>query len=72
MGVYGRGIGRGESEVDSQTIFQITDADTNVKANVSRIDDQDFISIISPDHDAVITFSLSDFRRLVASVDRHF
>lgn len=58
--------------MDITTIFQIKDADTNIKATTARADDTDFISIVSPDHDAVITFTLTDFRRLVASVDRHF
>lgn len=58
--------------MESATIFQIIDADANIKATTSRMDGKDFISIISPDHDAVITFSLDDFRRMVAAVDRHF
>lgn len=58
--------------MDSATIFQIIDADTNVKVTASRIDDADFICIISPDYNAVITLSLNDFRRMVAAVDRHF
>lgn len=62
----------GDEKMDTTTIFQITDADTNVKATTSRMDDTDFISIVSPDHDAVIVFTLADFRRLVAAVDRHF
>lgn len=58
--------------MNADTIFQIKDADTNIKATATSGDDDNFVSVISPDYDAVITMSLSDFRRLVGAVDRYF
>lgn len=59
-------------EMDSTVIFQIKDADTDIKATAAHRDGSDLVTIMSPDRDAYITLSLADFRRLVASVDRHF
>jgi hypothetical protein len=49
----------------------IKDADMTLDAVVSTWDDgQVFVSVSDSDHDAHITISLADWKRLVAAVDR--
>ena len=56
----------------SQKIFHILDADTDINASISTDDDgsDPYIVISKPSHDAIISLTLADFRRLVASVNR--
>ena len=49
----------------------IQDADIKLQADVTTWGDGDvFVTVSDSDHDARITISLADWRRLVAAVDR--
>lgn len=62
--------------MQQKTVFQILDADTDLKASISFADaatgGEDHIVISSPERDQCIVMALSDFRRMVAAVERRF